>query len=257
MLQHMFVILRQAVAELRVVFAERGVVDFVELGLAAKEVLEDEEGNATELAADISERWRHLLVDEFQDTSRGQYELLTLIAKGWESAGQGTCFLVGDPMQSIYMFRQAEVEFFERTRRHGLGEGASALQLTPLQLQTNFRSHAGLVDRLNEMFGTIFPSQRARLPCCLRPLNGCQAAPGFGQWVNVWHGLSRPKAGPQDARIAEETEARAVVRIIQDHWPGVKKAERKKEYRIAVLVRAEPSGLITRGCARRRSRFGR
>ena len=59
-------------------------------------------------------------------------------------------------MQSIYMFRQAEVELFERTRRYGLGEGTAAVQLTPLQLQTNFRSHAGLVDRLNEIFVQVF-----------------------------------------------------------------------------------------------------
>ncbi len=161
MLQHLLVILRYAVAELRVVFAEQGVVDFVELGLAARQVLSDEEGKSSELAAEIAGRWRHLLVDEFQDTSRSQYELLTLLAGGWESGDRGTCFLVGDPMQSIYMFRQAEVELFERTRRHGLGEGTAALQLAPLQLQTNFRSHAGLVDRLNGFSILVFAASPA------------------------------------------------------------------------------------------------
>ena len=131
-------------------------MDFVELGLAARQVLRTDEGESSELADVIAERWPHLLVDEFQDTSRSQYELLTLIASGWESAGRGSCFLVGDPMQSIYMFRQAEVELFERTKRYGLGEGTATVHLTPLQLQTNFRSHAGLVDRLNEIFEQIF-----------------------------------------------------------------------------------------------------
>ena len=56
MLQHMLVILRYAVAELRLVFAERGVVDFVELGLAARQVLRDDEGELSELAADIAGR---------------------------------------------------------------------------------------------------------------------------------------------------------------------------------------------------------
>src|SRR3984957_14911142 len=68
MLQHLLVILRYAVAELRLVFAERGVVDFVELGLAARQVLRDDEGELSELAADVAGRWPHLLVDEFQDT---------------------------------------------------------------------------------------------------------------------------------------------------------------------------------------------
>ncbi len=241
MLQHLFLILRHAVAELRVVFAERGVVDFVELGLAAKEVLQDDDGNATELAADISERWRHLLVDEFQDTSRGQYDLLTLIAKGWESAGRGTCFLVGDPMQSIYMFRQAEVELFERTRRHGLGEGTAAVQLTPLQLQTNFRSHAGLVDRLNQMFTLIFPQGNGQdYQVSFAPSKASQGKPEEGApWVNVVPGFVGSKATSQEGRLADEAEAKEVVRIIQKHWPAIKKAQRKKgKYKIAVLVRA-------------------
>ena len=76
-------------------------------------------------------------------------------------------------MQSIYMFRQAEVELFERTRRYGLGEGTAAVQLTPLQLQTNFRSHAGLVDRLNEIFEQIFgPATGRGIPGDLRPIHG-------------------------------------------------------------------------------------
>ena len=61
-------------------------------------------------------------------------------------------FLVGDPMQSIYMFRQADVELFTQVRDHGLATGAGQLSATPLDLKTNFRSHAGLVDPLNAMF---------------------------------------------------------------------------------------------------------
>jgi len=62
--------------KLRLVFAERGVVDFgFELGLAARQVLRDDEGELSELAADVAARWPHLLVDEFQDTSRSQYRI--------------------------------------------------------------------------------------------------------------------------------------------------------------------------------------
>ena len=117
LLKHLLLILRYAVAELRVVFAERREVDFVELGMAARDVLTDEDGRSGELAAQVAEQWRHLLVDEFQDTSRSQYELLTLLTEGWESGERGSCLLVGDPMQSIYGFRQAEVELFEQTRK--------------------------------------------------------------------------------------------------------------------------------------------
>jgi len=240
MLQHMLVILRYAVAELRLVFAERGVVDFVELGLAARQVLRDDEGELSELAVDVAGRWPHLLVDEFQDTSRSQYDLFTLIAGGWESAGRGTCFLVGDPMQSIYMFRQAEVELFERTRRYGLGEGTAAVQLIPLQLQTNFRSHAGLVDRLNEIFKQIFGPRKGReYQVTFAPSTAHSPAPRGSLGVKVWPYLISSRATPEQKRAADEAEARLVVSIIQEHWPAVEAAKHKEsEFRIAVLVRA-------------------
>ena len=240
MLQHMLVILRYAIAELRLVFAERGVVDFVELGLAAREVLLDDEGRLSESADVFAERWPHLLVDEFQDTSRSQYELFTLIAGGWESAGRGSCFLVGDPMQSIYMFRQAEVELFERTRRYGLGEGTAAVQLTPLQLQTNFRSHAGLVDRLNEIFQQVFgPATGQEYQVTFAPSTAHCPAPRGSLGVRVWPFFRTSRPNAEEKRAVDEAEARQVVSIIQEHWPAVEAAQRKGEdFRIAVLVRA-------------------
>ncbi len=238
MLQHMLVILRYAAAELRLVFAERGVVDFVELGLAARDVLEDVQGG--ELAADLAGRWRHLLVDEFQDTSRSQYELLTLIVNGWESAGRGTCFLVGDPMQSIYMFRQAEVELFERTRRHGLGETTAAVDLIPLQLQMNFRSHAGLVDPLNKIFRQIFLAPAGQdYQVRFAPSAAYREAPRGKPGVNVWPSFSSSRSSTEEKQAVEEAEASKVVDIIRGHWPSVEEAKRKHEkFRIAVLVRA-------------------
>ena len=240
MLQHMLVILRYAVAELRLVFAERGVVDFVELGLAARQVLLDDEGELSESADVFALRWPHLLVDEFQDTSRSQYELFTLIAAGWESAGRGTCFLVGDPMQSIYMFRQAEVELFERTRRYGLGEGTAAVRLTPLQLQTNFRSHAGLVDRLNEIFVQVFgPPTDQGYQVTFAPSTAHCPAPRGSLGVKVWPFFRTSRPNADEKRTADDEEARQVVSIIQEHWPAVEAAEQKGgEFRIAVLVRA-------------------
>jgi ATP-dependent helicase/nuclease subunit A len=240
MLQHMLVILRYATAELRLVFAERGLVDFVELGLAARQVLRDDQGELSELAADVAARWPHLLVDEFQDTSRSQYELFTLIASGWESAGRGSCFLVGDPMQSIYMFRQAEVELFERTRRYGLGEGTAVVHLTPLQLQTNFRSHAGLVDRLNDIFAQVFgPGTGEEYQVTFAPSKAHDPAPRGNLGVRVWPSFSVSRPSTEEKRAAEDAEARQVVSIIQEHWPAVETAKRKHtEFRIAVLVRA-------------------
>jgi ATP-dependent helicase/nuclease subunit A len=250
MLRHMLVILRYAIAQLRVVFAERGIVDFVELGLAAREVLCDDQGEPSELAAAIAERWPHLLVDEFQDTSRSQYQLLTLLAGGWESAGRGSCFLVGDPMQSIYMFRQAEVELFERTRRHGLGEGTAAIQLTPVQLHTNFRSHAGLVNRLNEIFAAIFTSNAGGddYQVTFAESTAYDPAPQGTPGVRLWPFFRPSKPTPEEKRSAVDAEARQVVGIIQGYSAQMEKARKRGDpFRIAVLVRARPHlGLITR-----------
>ena len=147
---------------------------------------------------------------------------------------------MGDPMQSIYMFRQAEVELFERTRRYGLGEGTAVVKLTPLQLQTNFRSHAGLVDRLNEIFTQVFgPATGKEYQVTFAPSKASCPAPRGDLGVKVWPFLSVSRPSPEERRAAEDAEARQVVNIIQGHWPAVEKSKRKHdEFRIAVLVRA-------------------
>ena len=64
---------------------------------------------------------RHILVDEFQDTSLAQFQLLQALTVGWERGDGRTLFVVGDPMQSIYRFRDAEVGLFLRARTAGIG----------------------------------------------------------------------------------------------------------------------------------------
>ncbi len=140
----LFRVLRRALVELRLLFAERGECDFTEFALSAREALLSEEGSS-DLALSAGGTLRHMLVDEMQDTSSGQYELLDLLTHSWDGHTQ-TLFLVGDPKQSIYLFRQARVERFLRTMKdERLGE----IALVPLQLTSNFRSQAGLVTNFN------------------------------------------------------------------------------------------------------------
>jgi ATP-dependent exoDNAse (exonuclease V) beta subunit len=145
--------LKLAVAQLRMVFREEGAVDFCEVGLAARDALGRADDPA-DLALKLDARIQHLLVDEFQDTSLNQFELLGKLTAGWESEDGRTLFLVGDPMQSIYRFRQAEVSLFLEARERGIGE----IRPECLQLTANYRSLSSIVDRVNAMFSAIFPA---------------------------------------------------------------------------------------------------
>ena len=152
-----FILLRRAAAELRVVFAESGTVDFTEVAQIALNVLKGEEGLPTEAALKVADGIRHLLVDEFQDTSRRQHQLLAHLIAAWPEREGRTCFVVGDPMQSIYFFRAADAELFPRVERFGLEiPQDQPLRFDLVELQANFRSAPALVEQLNEMFTEVF-----------------------------------------------------------------------------------------------------
>ena len=143
-----------AVGYLRVVFAEQGQVDFTEMSLSAQAALGSDEA-PTDLALRLDYRLQHILVDEFQDTSDGQFRLLLALTRGWQTGDGRSVFLVGDPMQSIYRFRQAEVGLFIQAMQYGLG----SVTLTPLQLTANFRSAPTLVQWFNDIFCEVFPAE--------------------------------------------------------------------------------------------------
>ena len=157
MLGALLVLLPIAVGQLRLVFQHEGRVDFTEIAISARISL-GTDAEPTDLAFAIDCQIQHLLVDEFQDTSQSQYELLTQLVGEWQPGDGRTLFLVGDPMQSIYGFREADVGLFLRARTEGVGP----VVLTPLTLSVNFRSTAGVVDWVNRALGTAFPSVENR-----------------------------------------------------------------------------------------------
>ncbi len=152
----LFRVLGQALVELQLVFAESGECDFTEIALLARGALRrDVDDGEQALTTAVGMGLQHLLVDEMQDTSTAQYELIALLTQHWDGASQ-TVFLVGDPKQSIYRFRQARVERFVATMRAGrLGD----VPLTTLTLTANFRSQRRLVDSFNETFAEVFPAE--------------------------------------------------------------------------------------------------
>lgn len=154
-LESLILLLPQLVAELWLVFRRAGQVDFSEISLMASSSLgsSDDPG---ELLLRLDSVLHHILVDEFQDTSELQYTLLRQLTSGWQPDDGRTLFVVGDPMQSIYRFREAEVGLFLKTFAGHLGP--TGPQLEPLQLQANFRSQQGIVDWVNRSFVEIFPA---------------------------------------------------------------------------------------------------
>jgi len=153
LIRALVVVLHYAAAELQLVFQQRGEGDFAELSLRALQALSDADG-PTELALALDYRLQHILVDEFQDTSWLQYRLIELLTAGWQADDGRTLFLVGDPMQSIYRFREADVGLFLRARQQPVGE----LRLQSLTLTANFRSDGQLVEANNQLFAELFPA---------------------------------------------------------------------------------------------------
>ena len=158
-----------AVIDLSSVMRSQAVADFTELLLAARRALRSGE-SPTELALSIDNRIRHILVDEFQDTSVVQYQLLELLVGGWSGERGVSLFAVGDPMQSIYRFRDADVGLFYRAARRGLDQ----MRLRPLRLAMNFRSAPRLVDWFNTTFSEVMGEEADPLLGRV-PYNPCQA----------------------------------------------------------------------------------
>ena len=138
------------VQELNRLFDEQSVVDFTERAIAARRALRVD-GAPTELALTLDYRIRHILVDEYQDTSIAQNDFFNLLMEGWEPDDGNTFFAVGDPMQSIYKFRDADLRNFLTADTGGIEHR----QVEKLQLTANFRSSTHLVNWCNGVFAPI------------------------------------------------------------------------------------------------------
>ena len=141
-----------AVAELKILFSEANQTDYIELAQRAELALGGKT-TPSDLALVFDYQLKHILVDEFQDTSTGQISLIEKLLEGWQAGDGRTAFFVGDPMQSIYRFREAEVANFLHTQTHGIGP----VSPRPLVLQSNFRSDPAIVHWVNEVFTEVMP----------------------------------------------------------------------------------------------------
>jgi ATP-dependent helicase/nuclease subunit A len=254
-----FTLLRHAAAQLQVVFAEAAAVDFIQVAQIALGVLKGEDGFPSDAALAVAEGIRHLLVDEFQDTSRRQHQLLAGLIAAWPDRTDRTCFAVGDPMQSIYFFREADAELFARVKKIGLEvSNAEPLALEFVPLSANFRTTPALVGRLNEVFEKVFAASdgsgvtfSAAVPARASHF-GPNISPDQSFKLHLSFSLQATHnklAGTPTAPDAEDPQsdlqsdqARQIAELIRSHQPAMEEARAAGgKYRIAVLARARKS----------------
>jgi ATP-dependent exoDNAse (exonuclease V) beta subunit len=138
-------------AELLLVFRSKNECDFIEIQSSALRALGSEDEPGTALLK-LDNRLRHILIDEFQDCSPFQLQLIKILTSGWAKDDGRTLYLVGDPMQSIYLFRNANVGLFIDAVKNGIGN----IPLQVNHLSSNYRSQAGIIEWVNAKFSKAF-----------------------------------------------------------------------------------------------------
>jgi ATP-dependent exoDNAse (exonuclease V) beta subunit len=249
-----FTLLREAVGELHVVFAEAGAVDFTEVAQIAQRVLRGEDNLPTDAALGVSENIRHLLVDEFQDTSRRQHQLLSSLIAAWPEREGRSCFVVGDPMQSIYFFRDADAELFPRVKALGLEIPNDApLLFDSVSLTANFRTTPRLVAWHNQAFTKIFAADdgsgitfaSAEAARETTTSDGPAFALHLAFVPQNGRGKSADPETIHEIEAAHETQIEEIVAVIRSHQDSIEQARlaqehgEERKFRVAVLGRAK------------------
>jgi len=230
-LQSAVALLPRAVAELKLVFSRYNVIDFAELSLASLDAL----GHAdmpSDLALALDYKLEHILIDEFQDTSTPQIELIKLLTAGWDGQSGRTLFLVGDPMQSIYRFRDANVSLFMQIRERGIGQIHPEFR----QLKVNFRSNGVIVDWVNRQFDRIMPDKEDLTFAAVSYAHSVAFnSPDSSASVNCWLTVDADE---------HQAQAEKVIQLVKQHLADNKPLKKKKSLAILARSRANLSEII-------------
>lgn len=211
LLQAYYQLLPLLAAYLQIEFEEQESMDYIYVANQALHALQ-----TTEMHLYFDEKLHHLLIDEFQDTSALQLRLIEELTENWSQEPHKSIFLVGDPMQSIYRFRSAQVGIFLKAQREGIHQ----IQLTNLYLSQNFRSNANLIEHFNTEFTKIFPEEEKIELGAVR-----------------FHPAHPTKASDEECFVKSQfyenshEQSQAIIEIIQE-------AEKQKDIRLAILVRS-------------------
>jgi len=206
--------------------AARSGLDFLDLELRALALLRESEG----IAARWRGRFRHVLVDEFQDTNRVQLALIECLRDA-----DTRLFVVGDEHQSVYRFRNADLEVFREARRRAERDPRTEV----LSLRGNFRSAPEVLAAANAVGRTLidrFPELRAGAP----PAGGPRAElllsfeEGSGKAHRKWNDVAEELAPPPTAKPRVVAEARALAERLRE----IVDAGEARPGEIVVLLRA-------------------
>jgi len=204
---------------------QHGTLEFHDLLIVARDLFIGE--HAAEAHRRIHGAYSRILLDEFQDTDPLQAELAVRIAaaevlpvEGWleSPSPAGRLFMVGDPKQSIYRFRRADIAtYLEQGERVTSAPGGASVSMT-----TNFRSTRAVLDCVNDVFGTLIVEDGYAQPH-YTPLT---PDPARGEWNDRAGGPAVALVPPTDALVADQVKkdeaagiASAVLRAVGRH-PG-------------------------------------
>jgi len=218
-LQDLVILVGEALGVYEQLCARKGALDFVDLEAATLNLLTEDEPPEVMLRLDW--RLKHLLVDEFQDTSLNQMQLLCRLMAGWQADEGRTLMVVGDPKQSIYGWRQAKPRLFMASREGLPCGGHEPLPLTPLSLTTNFRATRTLITWANEVFGSTVMKSGAAGARFHRAESRPGAPEGPAPYLALFAGESDPAARGLEARWLARQVAQALAALRERETIGI------------------------------------
>jgi len=196
---------------------ERGVLQFNDLLVLAAQLLRSN----PEVRKAMARRFSHILIDEFQDTDPLQLEIAALLAAStddidglsWDEVPihEGKLFFVGDPKQSIYRFRRADIQLYQAALAHFGGQ---------CDLTANFRSCGEILDFVNLVFTDLIGTEQNPGQPAYVELTGGRASSIEGAAVHLIGGpVTKDGGNPADQlRDAEAADLMKIIGSIRGQW---------------------------------------
>ncbi len=232
---------------------KRGLVDFHDFEIYARQILLDEEGRPTRAACEVRDGYDLIFIDEYQDSNLVQEELLNAVARRDEEGEPCNIFMVGDVKQSIYSFRAADPSLFtEKLERYHTDASPRKIFLT-----RNYRSRETILKAVNTVFeeimhkdlsGVDYDADQALVPGKTFP----EAPEGTENFRPVFyrlHAEGKPNAEERLNRSAAFTAER-IAEMLADPWRYAVFDADRQEYRalapsdIVILLRGRDPALV-------------